>query len=164
MSSSRPSASSRRSSPSPRTWTTACRRCCAKSSSAAASPPPSSSPEPATTPACSRLRASAAGCCSSAAARAESVTHRTNGATPPTSRSASTCSRQRLALCEDDLLGALPEEALAEGAQVLVALDDRREVVASERAGLAREADVAVREQELRLADAAGVEDQLARI
>src|SRR5438876_6541873 len=69
-----------------------------------------------------------------------------------------------LALREDDLLGALPEEAPPERSQVLAALDDRREMVARERSRLAREADVPVREQELRLADAAGVEDDLARI
>jgi hypothetical protein len=50
----------------------------------------------------------------------------------------------------------LPEEAPPELAQVLVALDDRREVVACERARLAREADVPVCEQDLGLADAAG--------
>ena len=67
------------------------------------------------------------------------------------------------ALGEDDLLRALPEHAPAELAQLLVALDDRGEVVARERARLARERDVAVREQQLGLADAAGEDDQLAR-
>ena len=76
-----------------------------------------------------------------------------------TSRSRSTCSR-RYALTADrsrglsrtsldrcvgqvssmtDLLRALPEQAPSELAEVLAALDDRREVVARERAGLARE-------------------------
>src|SRR5204863_1316778 len=73
-------------------------------------------------------------------------------------------SRAALALREDDLLRALPEKAPSERSQVLVALDDRREVVAGERARLAREADVTVGEQELRLADSAGIEDDLARI
>ena len=49
-------------------------------------------------------------------------------------------------------------------AEVLVALDDRREVVPRELARLRREVDVAVREQDLRLRDAAGVEDDLARM
>ena len=60
------------------------------------------------------------------------------------------------------LLRAFPEHAAPELAQVLVPLDDRREVVSRERARLARERDVAVGEQELGLADAARVEDQLA--
>ena len=69
-----------------------------------------------------------------------------------------------LFLAEDDLLRALPEELLPERAEVLVALDDRREVVPGELAGLRGEVDVAVREQDLRLRDAAGVEDDLARV
>ena len=76
-------------------------------------------------------------------------------------------SRARLAslyaLAEDDLLRAFPEHPATELAQVLVPLDDRREVVPRERAGLARERDVAVREQELGLADAARVEDRARR-
>ena len=79
---------------------------------------------------------------------------------------ASTCSPTRslgLRLAERDVLGAVPEHPPAELAQVLVPGDDRREVVPGERARLARERDVAVREQELRLAHAARVEDQLAR-
>ena len=58
-------------------------------------------------------------------------------------------------LSEDDLLRAFPGNFFR-AAQVLVALDDRREVVARELAGLRREVDVAVREQDLGLGDAAG--------
>src|SRR5262249_51182864 len=67
-----------------------------------------------------------------------------------------------LPLVEDDVLRAVPEHLSTEVAEVLLPLDDRREVVARERAGLARERDVAVRHQELRLADAAWEDDQLA--
>ena len=49
-------------------------------------------------------------------------------------------------------------------AKVLVAFDDRGEVVARERARLGGEADVSVGEQDLRLRDAARVEDDLARV
>ena len=69
-----------------------------------------------------------------------------------------------LFLAEGDLLGALPEELLPERAEALVALDDRREVVSRQLARLRGEVDVAVREQDLRLGDAAGVEDDLARV
>src|SRR4051812_378987 len=66
------------------------------------------------------------------------------------------------ALDEGDLLRAFPEHPLAELAQVLFALDHRREVVPGERTRLARERDVAVREQQLGLAHAAREDDQLA--
>src|SRR5205807_6559477 len=63
-----------------------------------------------------------------------------------------------------DLLRALPEDLPAELAQVLVPVDDRREVVACELPRLAREVRVTIREQDLGLADAARVEDDLARV
>src|SRR5262249_60460363 len=65
---------------------------------------------------------------------------------------------------EHDLLRALPEELLPQVAQVLVAAHDRGEVVPGELSRLRREVDVAVREQDLRLADAARMEDDLARM
>src|SRR6185312_2899227 len=65
---------------------------------------------------------------------------------------------------ETNRLRSLPEEAASELAQVLAAFDDRREVVAGERPRLAREADVPVREQDLGLADAARIEDELTRV
>src|SRR5687768_2829404 len=67
-----------------------------------------------------------------------------------------------LRLAEGDVLGAVPEHPSAQLTQVLVAGDDRGEVIPRECTRLARERDVAVREQELGLADATGVEDQLA--
>src|SRR3954467_5586586 len=63
---------------------------------------------------------------------------------------------------EHDVLRTLPQRLLAERAQVLVALDDREEVVAGELADDAREEAPAVREQDLGLAEAAGVEQDLA--
>ena len=54
-------------------------------------------------------------------------------------------------LAEDDLLRALPEELHAERPEVLVALDDGREVVPRELAGLRGEVHVAVGEQDLGL-------------
>src|SRR4051794_31660221 len=62
---------------------------------------------------------------------------------------------------EHDVLRALPKRLLAERAQVLVALDDREEVVARELADDAREQAAAVRQQDLGLADAAGIEQDL---
>jgi hypothetical protein len=52
----------------------------------------------------------------------------------------------------------VPKRALAERAQVLVALDDREEVVAGQLTDDAREPAAAVRKQDLRLGDAAGVD------
>src|SRR5262249_54636321 len=66
-------------------------------------------------------------------------------------------------LFEADRLRALPEHERAELAELLAAADDRRKVVAGQHAGLARELGRPVREQDLRLADAAGIEEQLAR-
>src|SRR5581483_6364879 len=123
-------------------------------------------------------------CCSCARGTTASATRRTRRPPPRTSPSRSTCSRTRSSgsprrrsrvvsparrqplgsgLAEDDLLRALPEELAAERAQVLVALDDRGEVVAGELARLGGEVDVAVGEQDLGLADAARVEHDLAR-
>ena len=50
------------------------------------------------------------------------------------------------------------------GPEVLVALDDRREVVAGQLAGLRGEVDVAVGEQDLGFGDASGLEDDLTRV
>ena len=58
-------------------------------------------------------------------------------------------------LAERDRLRAFPERQPAELGKLLEALDDRGEVVARERAGLRAERAVAVREQQLGLADAA---------
>src|SRR5262249_17296933 len=66
-------------------------------------------------------------------------------------------------LAEGDRLGALPERQAAELGELLPALEDRREVVARERTGLRCECTVAVREEQLRLADPAGIEQELAR-
>src|SRR5581483_9989344 len=70
--------------------------------------------------------------------------------------------RRALALPERDRLRTLPEREAAELGEALPSLDDGREVVAGERARLRGERAVAVREEQLRLADAAGVEQQLA--
>src|SRR5690348_11502988 len=67
-----------------------------------------------------------------------------------------------LRLPERDVLRSVPQHELAELLQPLAALDDRREMIAGELTRLAREAGVAVREEQLGLADAAGVQQQLA--
>src|SRR3954454_25328722 len=64
---------------------------------------------------------------------------------------------------EHDVLGTLPQRLLAEGAQVLGVLDDGEEVVAGELADDAREQAAAVRQEDLGLAEAAGVEQDLPR-
>src|SRR5688572_26399149 len=56
----------------------------------------------------------------------------------------------------------MPERALAERAEVLVALDDREEVVAGQLADDAGKQAAAVGKQDLRLGDAAGVDQDLA--
>src|SRR5262249_2085936 len=78
---------------------------------------------------------------------------RSAGRTPPAGRA--------LRLPEGDVLGAVPENELAQFLQALAALDDRREVVAGELPGLTGEARVAVGEEQLGLADAARVEHEL---
>src|SRR3954447_11480795 len=75
---------------------------------------------------------------------------------PADRRSASSVGAER------DLLRALPQERLAELREVLVALDDRREVVARELARLGREVDVAVGQEDLGLRHAARIEHDLA--
>src|SRR4051812_18702508 len=67
-----------------------------------------------------------------------------------------------LRLAERDLLRAVPEGEAAELRQLLPALDDRREVVRPQLAGLRREVAVAVRHQQLGLALPARVERELA--
>ena len=62
-------------------------------------------------------------------------------------------------LAERDLLGAVPQELLPEGGEVLGALDDGGEVVPRELARLRGEVDVAVGQEQLGLGDAAGVDD-----
>src|SRR3954451_16098292 len=64
---------------------------------------------------------------------------------------------------EHDVLGTFPQGLLTEGAQVLVALHDGEEVVAGELADDAREQAAAVRQEDLGLAEAAGVEEDLPR-
>jgi hypothetical protein len=56
----------------------------------------------------------------------------------------------------------VPQNELPEPVQPFTARDDRGEVVARQLSRLAREARVAVWEEQLRLADAAGIEQQLA--
>src|SRR5436190_6805911 len=68
-----------------------------------------------------------------------------------------------LALFEADVLRALPEGSPAQLAEVLRALDDRREMVSRQLPRFAREARRAVGEQQLRLAQAARVQQQLTR-
>src|SRR5262245_20690531 len=63
---------------------------------------------------------------------------------------------------EGDLLGAVPEHETAELLEGVPALHDREEVIAGQLADLAGEARAAVGEQDLRLADAAGIEEELA--
>src|SRR4029077_5839611 len=59
---------------------------------------------------------------------------------------------------------ALPEDERPELAQLLGPFDDRREVVSCQHAGFAREMSRAVGEEDLGLADAAGVEEQFAGV
>src|SRR5919204_2178962 len=64
--------------------------------------------------------------------------------------------RGTLGLAERDVLRAVPEHELAQLLQALAAFDDRREVIPCELSRLAGEACVAVREEQLGLAEAAG--------
>src|SRR5207249_1975830 len=61
-----------------------------------------------------------------------------------------------------EVLRALPEDEAAELGETLVPFDHRREVVARELPDLARKLSGAVREEDLHLADAAGVHEDLA--
>ena len=67
-------------------------------------------------------------------------------------------------LAEGDRLGALPEGEASQLLQVVLSLDERGEVVGPELPRLAREVAVAVREEQLGLALAAGVEGDLAGV
>src|SRR3954469_20338849 len=69
-----------------------------------------------------------------------------------------------LPLAEGDLLRALPQRAPAELLQLLLPLDERREVVRPQVPRLRCERAVPVGEQQLGLALAAGVEGELARV
>src|SRR3954469_5777063 len=62
-----------------------------------------------------------------------------------------------------EILRAFVQRETAELRETLVALDHRREMIPGELADLAREAHRAVREQDLHLADAAGVHEDLPR-
>src|SRR5690606_25614997 len=64
---------------------------------------------------------------------------------------------------KDNLLCAMPEDVFADGAQVFAPLDDGKEMVAGELAQLAGEVRRAIGEEDLRLAVATGVEEDLAR-
>ena len=64
------------------------------------------------------------------------------------------CSKPR----EFDVLGAAPEDQLAERAQLVESVDNRQEMVAGELADLAGEADRAIGKEDLGLADPAGVD------
>src|SRR5258707_13078438 len=66
-------------------------------------------------------------------------------------------------LGEADLLRALPQHQVAQLLQVFVAFDDGREVVAGELPHPAREQRRAVRKEDLGLAHAPGIEEQVAR-
>src|SRR2546423_3040868 len=68
-----------------------------------------------------------------------------------------------LLLREGDRLRAPPQHDLTEILQAFAALHDRREVVPGQLAGLAREAGRAVGKEQLGLAHAAGIEQELAR-
>src|SRR5258705_11358852 len=63
---------------------------------------------------------------------------------------------------EGDVLGALPEHHATHLAELVASFDDGEEVVAGELANLAGEATGAVGEEDLGLAEAAGVEEDLA--
>ena len=67
-------------------------------------------------------------------------------------------------MLEEDVLGALPEGHLAQGAEVLFALGDAQEVVACELAQLASKYRARVGKEDLRLRVAAGVEQDLPRL
>src|SRR5688572_14655154 len=63
---------------------------------------------------------------------------------------------------EQDILRAVPQRALAERPELFGAFRDCQKMVAGKLSSLAAEIDRAVGEQDFRLADAAGVEDDLA--
>src|SRR5712692_10933063 len=63
---------------------------------------------------------------------------------------------------EGDVLGALPQDDPAELGQLFVALEHGGEVVARELPCLAGEQGRPVRKQDLRFADAAGIQEQVA--
>src|SRR5665213_2372769 len=66
------------------------------------------------------------------------------------------------AFLERDFLRALPHDPMPERRELLAALVDRREMVARQLARFAGEHRRAVRKQDLGLADAAGIQQQLA--
>src|SRR5213594_4102564 len=68
-----------------------------------------------------------------------------------------------LDLFDEEVLCALPEREAAELGKLLVALDHRREVIARELADLAREEARAIREEDLHLGDASGIDKHLSR-
>src|SRR5580698_10470141 len=71
----------------------------------------------------------------------------------------------RLALnrLEQNVLRPVPQHVSAERAQVFKTLNDSEKMISSERSGFAGEGDVAIRQQDFGFADAAWVEDNLAR-
>src|SRR6266511_898350 len=86
------------------------------------------------------------------------------GQSPPPVRAEGVRSRRVLNLAERDRLRALPEGAPAELVELFLSLHERREMVRPEVARLRRERAVAVREEQLRLALATGVERELAGV
>src|SRR5439155_127560 len=66
------------------------------------------------------------------------------------------------ALAEDDLLSALVEDAPSQLGQQGASLLDSREVIAGQGSGLAAEGGRAIGKEHFGLADAAGIEQQLA--
>src|SRR4051794_19579332 len=83
-------------------------------------------------------------------------------AAPTSSHAARPHMTPNLRALEHDVQCPLPEHVLAERAQLVDALDDRQEVVAGELADDAREHAAAVGEQQLGLADPAGIPQHLA--
>src|SRR5713226_73950 len=64
-------------------------------------------------------------------------------------------------LFEHDVLGALPQRLAPQLAQLVDAIDDGGEMVSGQRPGLAAEGRRAIGDQDLGLADAAGIQEQL---
>src|SRR6185437_7106192 len=85
---------------------------------------------------------------------------------PPASSDATEAPRRRARLSgefEPDVLLTTEKRLAPEGVDIFEALGEGQEVVARKRSRLRREAHIAVGQQELRLADAARIEDDLAR-
>src|ERR1700679_1288418 len=64
---------------------------------------------------------------------------------------------------EQNILGAVPQHELAERTHLIAAFNDRQKMISRELTDLAGETHIAVGEQDLGFADAAGIEDDLTR-